>query len=218
MPWLYIFLKIYDIFQMFKKKRKLVIKYTLLQKEYFLLKMIYTKKRKKVAPSIIGKHIFKFLICGCIDIWLIKKWPIFANTDIWIAILRLKMWKCDIWLRYLNLKKKKTLSDRQKKKWISLFDRYPKNKIAHNLNFWCITLILPFFFLSFSPSFSSLSLFLVCHEHLGPWIISLVWALPPLVKVFKIRKINPLGDEFPLHKKSSSLSIMILIITWIIYT
>jgi hypothetical protein len=68
-----------------------------------------------------------------------------------------------------------------------------------------ITLILPFFlsfFLSlFLLSLSlSLSLFFVWHEHLGPWIISLVWAL--LLGLGFLNTKKPLGDEFALHKNT----------------
>jgi hypothetical protein len=129
--------------------------------------------------------------------------------------------KIDIWLRYLNLKKKSPYVTQKKEDdiliwWIfhkqncpqfELFDESPQ----YYINFAFL------FFLFFPVSFSSLSLFLVCHEYLGPWIISLVWALRPFGLGFQNME-NPYMMNFHSIKISSYLSIMIFTITWIIYT
>jgi len=171
-----------------------VTKYNLLQKGCCLLKMIYAQKRKRLAPSIIGKWIFQFLIFGCVE-KLINKWLIFGNTDILDQIKNVKTWYSIVIFKIKKLKKYIyiyiyiyiCLLDRQKKKLISFFDRYPKNKIrpilenTHNLNFWWKSTISHWFCLFFLSFFFSLSLFFLCHEHLCPWIISLVCTLLPLV-------------------------------------
>ncbi len=49
--------------------------------------------KRKLAPNIIDKQIFEFLISGCADIRLINERQRSKNTDIWVRLE--KMWK--IW-------------------------------------------------------------------------------------------------------------------------
>lgn len=55
--------------------------------------------QKKLAPNIIGKQIFDFLIFESIDIQLINKWQISKTL---ISESDWKMWKSDILSGYLN--------------------------------------------------------------------------------------------------------------------
>jgi hypothetical protein len=57
-------------------------------------------QKKRLAPNIIDRWLFKFLILGFVDIQLVNKRWISKNIDIWVG---LKMWKFDIWSWYLIL-------------------------------------------------------------------------------------------------------------------
>lgn len=86
-----------------------------------------------------------------------------------VNFLIFNIWIC--WYIYIYISQKQNLPN---------IENYPQFELlmkAHNN----ITSILPFFSFVFSLFFFSLSLFFVCHEHLGSWIISLIWALLLLV-------------------------------------
>jgi hypothetical protein len=47
--------------------------------------------KERLAPKVIGKEIFEFLISKSIDIRLINKRRISKNTDIWVRLKNVKI-------------------------------------------------------------------------------------------------------------------------------